>query len=303
MARRSKQELDYFPLDVWFDQDDKIRLLETEFGNQATLVYLKLLSRIYREKGWWKKWDDDTQLLFARDIGEKANYVQEVISGCLRRGLFCQSVFELSGVLTSASIQERYIDIVNQLGRAHVVIYLEYWVYKNDLSSYNRINPDVISIKSDETRITSGRNTTKEKEKEKEIEMESARASLEPFKADKKPAPTSKAEGRRINRCPVPDSLLKAPGFIEDYQRYLEYSSETLGIDRSPLMTDSDFRRLVELQLQNHDPGKVIWQTISGGNKSFYPLKDKEFEVKKKSERELWDEEIIRRNKSYNFRN
>lgn len=167
MGRSARQDLDYFPMDVYFDQDDKIKLIETEFGNQATTIYFKLLARIYREKGYWKKWDVDTEMLFARDINEKHGYVREVIQGCLRRGLFDESVFELFSVLTSASIQKRYIDIVNQLGRRDVVVVSEYWVYDKPLERFSRISPDVISISSDEKSVSSGENDLKRKEKKK----------------------------------------------------------------------------------------------------------------------------------------
>ena len=98
----------------------------------------------------------------------------------------------------------------------------------------------------------------------------------------------------RLNSCPVPPDL-QTPEFSETYRRYLQYSSETLRRDRSPLQTEEDFRRLVELQALGNEPVKVIRQTIQAGHRVFYPLKDEQY--KKKSEEDEWNEEIIRRQK------
>lgn len=124
-------------------------------------------------------------------------------------------------------------------------------------------------------------------------------------KADTKAErPKADSDDSRLNSCPVPPAL-RAPEIIESYKRFMEYSSQTLGIDRQPIHTEGDFRRLVELMTmdKDNDPVRVIWQTIQAGNKTFYPLKDKQFEVQKKSEREMWDEEYMRRQKATPFMN
>ena len=40
--------IDYFPFSINFFEDNKIALLEAEFGSDGVVVILKLLSRIYR---------------------------------------------------------------------------------------------------------------------------------------------------------------------------------------------------------------------------------------------------------------
>ncbi|MCY9140555.1 DUF4373 domain-containing protein [Peribacillus frigoritolerans] len=65
MARPKKEGLDYFPLDVDMDQDDKIALIEAKHGVIGFGVTLKLLMKIYKE-GYFYRWTEREQLLFSR---------------------------------------------------------------------------------------------------------------------------------------------------------------------------------------------------------------------------------------------
>ena len=69
MARPIKDGIDYFPLDVDFFQDDKIRLLKAEFGAKGITILVALLCDIYRTNGYYKVWDNDACLLMADAVG------------------------------------------------------------------------------------------------------------------------------------------------------------------------------------------------------------------------------------------
>lgn len=69
MARPTKDGIDYFPLDVDFLQDDKIRLIKAEFGSKGILIVISLLCDIYRTTGYYKVWDKDSCLLMADAVG------------------------------------------------------------------------------------------------------------------------------------------------------------------------------------------------------------------------------------------
>ena len=59
MARPQKTGLDYFPLDVGFYRDVKVRkLMRSNGGGKALAVYVVLLCNIY-ENGYYMVWDDD----------------------------------------------------------------------------------------------------------------------------------------------------------------------------------------------------------------------------------------------------
>lgn len=108
MARPEKQGIDYFPLDVYIDQDDKVMLIEAEFGILGFAIIIKLFMKIYSE-GYFYSWSKRQQLLFSRKVNADINIVCDVVNECINWGLFNQKLFKEYGVLTSRGIQKRYI--------------------------------------------------------------------------------------------------------------------------------------------------------------------------------------------------
>lgn len=128
MARPPKDGVEYFPLDVDFLQDDKIRLVKAEFGAKGIAVVIALLCDIYRNNGYFKVWDNDCCLLMADAVGcgIVPENITQVVQGCLRRSFFDEGVFQMFGILTSAGIQRRYIRAVST--RDDIQIIEEYWL-------------------------------------------------------------------------------------------------------------------------------------------------------------------------------
>lgn len=128
MARPIKDGIDYFPLDVGFFQDDKIRLLKAEFGAKGITILVALLCDIYRTNGYFKVWDNDACLLMADAVGcgIVPEIITQVVQGCLRRSIFDDGVFQMFGILTSAGIQRRYIQAVST--REEIRFIQEYWL-------------------------------------------------------------------------------------------------------------------------------------------------------------------------------
>ena len=111
MARPTKLGLDYFPHDTHTDQDTALALVEAEFGLVAYAVYFKLLEFIYSQ-GYAIPWGSDECLLFAKRIGAfgVSSRISEIIKGLVRRSLFDEGVFNSFQILTSASIQVRWLE-------------------------------------------------------------------------------------------------------------------------------------------------------------------------------------------------
>lgn len=111
MARPTKLGLDYFPHDTHTDQDTALSLVEAEFGLEAYAVYFKLLEFIYSQ-GYAIPWGSDECLLFAKRIGALgvSSRISEIIKGLVRRSLFDKGVFNSFQILTSASIQVRWLE-------------------------------------------------------------------------------------------------------------------------------------------------------------------------------------------------
>lgn len=126
MARPIKAGLSYYPMDVGFLRDKKVKLLMAEFGASSVVFVLYVLGKVYEEDGYFLRWDRDELLLAAKEIGESPAYISEVLQGCLSRSLFDEGVFQVFQVLTSAGIQRRYLTGCEK--RADIKIYREYWL-------------------------------------------------------------------------------------------------------------------------------------------------------------------------------
>lgn len=126
MARPMKSGLDYYPMDVGFLRDKKVRLLRSEFGASSVLFVLYVLGRIYEGEGYFLPWDPDERLLAADELRKPPTYIDEVLRGCLSRGLFHQGVFQGFGVLTSPGVQRRYLRGCER--REEIPMVEEYWL-------------------------------------------------------------------------------------------------------------------------------------------------------------------------------
>jgi len=111
MARPRKIGLDYFPLDVDFFEDDKIQLIEAEFGTKGVCVAIRLLCKVYKN-GYFYQWGGDECLLLSKQIGDGIvpNLVEEIVKGLVRRSFFDKGVFDSFRILTSRGIQRRYLE-------------------------------------------------------------------------------------------------------------------------------------------------------------------------------------------------
>ncbi len=113
MARPNKQGLDYFPIDVDLDQDDKLGMVIGEFGEKGERLFVKLLCFIYKHEGYYTEWQEDAQLRFLRRYsycGFSMSFIQEVVPRFIKWGLFDKTVFNTFQVLTSERIQETWLD-------------------------------------------------------------------------------------------------------------------------------------------------------------------------------------------------
>ena len=134
MARPQKTGLDYFPLDVDIDQDDKIQLIEARFGITGFGIIIKLFMKIYKE-GYFYEWTEKEQLLFSKRINVDINLVNDVINECIKWGLFDSTLYEKYKILTSKGIQRRYLEATGR--RKQVEMIEEYCLI--DSSKYSNI--------------------------------------------------------------------------------------------------------------------------------------------------------------------
>ena len=146
MARPAKVGLDYFPLDCVLD--DKIELIEAEFGLTGFAVVVKLFQKIYGEQGYYCEWTKEVALLFARKCGVGGNVVSEIVASALKRGIFNNDLFNRYEILTSRGIQKRYFEAVSR--RKQIEVKNEYLLIKvaqfSENANNNSDNVDINSI-------------------------------------------------------------------------------------------------------------------------------------------------------------
>ncbi|MDN4525352.1 DUF4373 domain-containing protein [Fictibacillus fluitans] len=127
MARPKKEGLQYFPLDVDMDQDDKVALIEAKHGLTGFSIIVKLFMKIYKN-GYFYEWTAKEQLLFSSRINMELSTIEEVIEDCISWGVFNRDLLERYEILTSKGIQERYAEATAR--RKEVVYIDEYLLVK-----------------------------------------------------------------------------------------------------------------------------------------------------------------------------
>ena len=115
MGRTRRNGLDYFPFDVDFFNDIKVRKLIKYQSGKAVTVYALLLCIIYRE-GYYIEWDKELPFIISEQTGFDEAYVKAVIECCLNLGLLNAGLYQRHHVLSSRGIQKRYQQVC-QVGR------------------------------------------------------------------------------------------------------------------------------------------------------------------------------------------
>lgn len=123
-----KTGLEYYRLDTNRYQDRRIKRLKKDFGCNGIAVYDYLLCEIYRDKGCFLVWDESTAFDVAEYFGLKENTVKEIVNYCAAVGLFDKGLLCRESVLSSHSIQLRYLEMCNRAKRKNVKIPEEYHI-------------------------------------------------------------------------------------------------------------------------------------------------------------------------------
>ena len=133
MARPRKKGLDYFPLDVDFFSDKKIKRLRARYGTDGVTVYMYLLCEIYRS-GYYINYDEDLILDISDELNISENSIQQIINYLLSRSLFDDTLAKSVKVLTAASIQRRYQEAKNtrKSTQPDIDVEAKFWVLKKD---------------------------------------------------------------------------------------------------------------------------------------------------------------------------
>ena len=213
MARPLKNGLDYFPFDVDFFSDRKIKRLRARFGTDGLMVYIYLICEIYRS-GYYIDINDDLILDISDEINISENATRQIIDFLLSRSLFNDKLAKSDKVLTATSIQKRYQEAKKGFKR-DVEVEAKYWLLSlEDTYSFVKVrNNDSFSQKN-------------------------------PSKSEKNPTKESKINKNKLKEIRgerMPDGISHPPNaenFVSDFNQHGKYKHVKL--------TDSQYSELVK---------------------------------------------------------
>lgn len=152
----------YYNVDTDRFMDVKIRRLKKDMGCDGFAVYEYLLNEIYRIRGCFLVWDESTAFAAAEYWGLKETKVNEIVRYCCAVGLFDKALLSNGNVLTSSSIQSRYVDMCIRMKRKEIIIPEKFNIlpeeYKAILKQYQKptrknIIPEKLKIIPEESNI------------------------------------------------------------------------------------------------------------------------------------------------------
>lgn len=148
MARPTAKGVEYFPLNVNFINDLKVRKLLLSCGAEAIAVLIYLLSTIYKDEGYYVEIHEDEIDLIALDVNVTPEFVLEVINKACEVRLFDVNLYNNFNILTSKGIQERYLKITERRKNSVVITQFNLInVYNNSINvNNNSINVDNNSV-------------------------------------------------------------------------------------------------------------------------------------------------------------
>ena len=211
MARPNKVGLEYFSLDVKFD--DEVELIKAVHGIKGIGVLITMYQTIYADKGYYRKWNERNQILFSNKVSVDRNTVINVIDDCIKWDIFNEKIYEKYAILTSRRIQKQYIKATYK--RTEVEVIEEYLLLKH--KDIDRENITCISVtdigNSDTSGVTDGKSTHSNKDSNKDSN-----------KKKKKKNISSLTSNEKI----ILNTLKSVELYPFDYEKDLEYIRELI---------------------------------------------------------------------------
>ena len=106
MSRKERLGLDFYSIDTDLFLNRKIKRLIKNLGGNGYLIYSFILTEIYRDKGCFIVWDQDTAFDVSDTLNVKETLVHEVVNYCCSASLFNKELLSSESVLTTKNIQE-----------------------------------------------------------------------------------------------------------------------------------------------------------------------------------------------------
>lgn len=132
MARPKKTGLDYFPFDVQFFSNKKIKILKARYGTDGVVLFLFLLCEIYKN-GYYLIWDDDYKYVVADELNLSDGLIEQVLNFLIERSLLNRILLGSDTFLTSPGIQSRFQEAVKSRAvKSPVFVISELWLLSKE---------------------------------------------------------------------------------------------------------------------------------------------------------------------------
>lgn len=287
-GRPTKAGLDYFELDC--HMEEKVRLIQAEFGLKGFAVLVKLYQKIYGGFGYYCEWTTDSLLLFMSENGlpsDNKNLIADIVAACIRRNIFSEQLFYDFNILTSEGVQKRYLNATSK--REKIELKKEYL-----LIAVPENNKKVVinSIFDGRNPINGGKNTqSKGKEsREEERKLEETKldntppiSSLQGTKDEPKTKRGQKTKEPKENSIQILDRLIlnysMSDFLLEKVREWIEYKvarkEDYVEQGMKSLLTkiskeaqkngDAAVVDIIDLSMGNSYKG-ILWDKISKNN-------------------------------------
>lgn len=171
MARPKKDGLLYFSFDTdFFYSDRRIKILKAKYGSDGLMMYIYLLTEVYRN-GYYLIWNDDSEDNALADLGISEGLMKQIMTFLVSRSLVTEITLANSDtIITSPGIQKRYQEAVKSLKR-EIVVEEDIWLLnKEETATFIKFTQN--ESKSEKNDSKSGINESKSEKnvlKEKKV--------------------------------------------------------------------------------------------------------------------------------------
>ena len=222
LARPTKTGLEYFPLDVNFLYDIKVRKIIKPLGPEAIGVLVYLLAEIYKDNGYYISWNDDICFLMSDLTGIDEELIKDVVSKALEVDFFNKYKYKKYNILTSKGIQNRYISATEK--RKNTNINDDYIIENEQIStnehtqnnSNTKVNSEETGVNVTETKVNSeetGVNVTESTQSK--VKESKVKDNIYTASADAQAELKSEIQGRIWAAYPVKKGKIHAMKSIE----------------------------------------------------------------------------------------
>jgi|GEM_PF-2127287 len=170
MARPTAKGVEYFPLNVNFINDLKVRKVLLSCGAESIAVLIYLLSTIYKDEGYFVEIHEDEIDLISLDVNVTPEFVLEVINKACEVRFFDVNLYNNFNILTSKGIQERYLKITERRKNSVVITQFNLInVYNNSIN----VNNNSINVNNNSINVYDNEQSKVKESKEKKSKVKS----------------------------------------------------------------------------------------------------------------------------------